>query len=85
MKPLICRCYPVFPEYKGNKKTYIIVECPLVKIMSKEDIEKCRKEASKASKKLMEVSLDYSTIPKTEREKVEKRFKRFFKNSGKLR
>lgn len=77
VKPLLCLCWPVLPDFKNWKKTYILIECPLTKVLTKNEIEKCKKEASKISKKMMDIALDYSTIPKKEAEKLEKKFKKF--------
>jgi len=76
IKPILCVCHPVFPNFKG-KKGYSIIECPLAKVMSEKEINKCKKDADKVSKRLMEAALDWGTIKnKKDREIIEKRFKK---------
>jgi Fe-S-cluster containining protein len=79
IKPILCLCWPVFPNFRKKKKEYILIECPMTKILSKREIEKCRKEASKISKKLLDVALDFSTISKSEAKLIQKRFNKFKK------
>ena len=77
IKSLLCLCWPVFPDFDKRKGGYVIMECPVTKFLSKKDIEKSRKEASRVSKKLLDVALDYSTVPKSEAKLLESRLHRF--------
>ena len=77
VKPILCLCHPVFPNFEG-KKGYTIIYCPLAKILSKKEINKCKKEADRVSKKLLQVALDWGTIKnKSDRKLVQKRMKKF--------
>ena len=79
VKPILCVCHPIFPNFSG-KKGYTLIECPLAKAMSKKEIKKCKKDADKVSRKLMKVALDWGTIKnKTDRKLIEKRFKKLGK------
>ena len=76
IKPILCVCHPVFPNFSG-KKGYTLIECPLAKIMTKKEIDRCKKDADKVSRRLLEAALDWGTIKnKKDRELVKKRFKR---------
>lgn len=78
VKPILCLCHPVFPNFNKKKKGYVIIDCPIAKIMTKKEIEKCKKEADKVSKELLEAALDWGTIKnKKDRELIKKRFKKF--------
>jgi len=77
IKPLLCLCWPVFPKFKGKNKSYIIIDCPMTKILSKKEIKNCKKEASKVSKELIEVAFDYSTVSGSTAKLIDKRFKKF--------
>ncbi|MFH0712054.1 MAG: YkgJ family cysteine cluster protein [archaeon] len=79
VKPIVCVSYPIFPNFKG-KEGYTLIECPLAKIMSKKEISKCKRDADKVSKKLMDVVLNYETIKnENERELAMKNFKKLGK------
>jgi len=76
VKPILCLCHPVFPNFKGEKG-YSLIECPLAKAMTKKQIQKCKKDADKVSKKLMKAALDWETIKnKKDKELILKRFKK---------
>lgn len=78
VKPISCLCWPVFPNFDKNKKGHIIFGCPMAKILSKKEIEKCKKEANKFSRKLLDVAIDWKTIKnKEDRKLIKKRFKKF--------
>lgn len=77
VKPLLCRCWPIFPEHVGRRRHFIMYQCPLAKILTKEQIDNCKREAKQVSKRFLSVALDYSTIPASEAKILERRFKRF--------
>jgi len=62
IKPILCLCHPVFPNFAKKKKGYIIIKCPMAKILSKKEIERCKKEANKVSRKLLDVAIDWKKI-----------------------
>ena len=78
IKPILCLCHPIFPNFDKKKKDYVIIECPMAKILTKKEIEKCKKDADKISKKLLDTALDWRTIKnKADRKLIKKRFKKF--------
>lgn len=77
VKPFICLCWPVLPKYKGNKRKYVIVECPITPLLSKKDIEKCKKEASKIPKNILYNCWKMSSLSKAEIKLIKKRFTKF--------
>lgn len=79
VKPVLCLCWPVFPNFDRRKGGYIIIQCPLVNCLSKKETEKCRKEASKVSERLLDVALDNTTVSKSTRRLIETRVKKFKK------
>jgi Fe-S-cluster containining protein len=73
VKPLMCRCWPVYRE-KGK---YIIIKCPLTPYLSKRQRLEMKKQTSKLPKRFVD---DIQTnLPKKDFELVMKRFKRFKK------
>ncbi len=73
-RSLMCKAWPVFPEYKGKKKRYIIIQCPLTPHLSKTQLETMKKQASKLPKtitKRVETSL-----PKKDFDSFIKKFKK---------
>ena len=79
VKPLICLCWPVLSKFKKDRREFLIVECPMTPLLSKKDIEKCKKEASKIPRKIVENGWKMSTIPESELKIILKRFKKFKK------
>ncbi|MDO8622662.1 MAG: YkgJ family cysteine cluster protein [archaeon] len=78
IKPILCLCYPVFQNFDKQKNGYIIIECPMAKILSKKEIEKCKKEVSKIPIKFLEMAINLKTIKnKKDRKLIKKRFKKF--------
>lgn len=45
IEPLLCKPWPVWPVIVGEKKKYIILDCPLTKHLTKSDIEKLKRYA----------------------------------------
>ena len=77
VRPLMCRCWPVYPEYKKNKKQYVVIQCPLTPYLSKKNLEIMKKQASKLPRNL---SGDIKTnLPKKDLDLIIKRFNKFFK------
>jgi len=82
IKPLMCRCWPVFPMVKHGrriKKRDMIIECPITKLLTNEQIAKCRKEANKIPDKLLYAALDFSTLSKSNAKLIKMRFDKFKK------
>jgi Fe-S-cluster containining protein len=52
VKPLVCKIWPVFPIFRGNKRKLIILECPLTKRLSKKDVKKLKILAKRVSREL---------------------------------
>jgi Fe-S-cluster containining protein len=75
-KPKMCRAWPVFPK---RKNTYLLIDCPVTKLLSKAQIEKCKKEASGITKKMLDVSLDFSTLSKSDGKLIKRRYDKFKK------
>ena len=74
VKPLICTCWPIFPEFDKGKINHILINCPLVKKMPKEDIEKCKKESLCVTMKIAEATSDESLIPPEQLKKILERY-----------
>jgi Fe-S-cluster containining protein len=74
VKPLICTCWPVFPEFDNGKIDHVLINCPLAKKMKEEDIEKCRKESMRVNIKVAEASADESLITPQELKLIEERY-----------
>jgi Fe-S-cluster containining protein len=74
VKPLICTCWPIFPEYDRGKINHELINCPLAKQMSEEEIEKCRKESLCVSLDIAKCSADESSTPIHQIELIKKRY-----------
>ncbi len=79
LKPQMCRSWPVFPIIKNNKRKYLIIDCPITMLLSKEQLVKCKKEASKIPKKLLDAALDFSTLSKSNAKLIKMRYDKFKK------
>jgi len=44
IKPIFCKIWPVIPRDKDNKRGGIIIKCPLYPLLSKDELEKAKKE-----------------------------------------
>jgi Fe-S-cluster containining protein len=51
--PNMCKCWPVYLEYKNGKKKFVLYNCPLTKYLNKEDIERMKKQVSKIPKEII--------------------------------
>jgi len=80
VRPLMCRCWPVYAEYKNNKRKYIIIQCPLTPYLSKKQISEMKKQASKLSRKFIEWKDVHTNLPKKDFNLMIKRYNRFRKN-----
>ena len=74
VKPLICTCWPIFPEYKDGKIKHELINCPLTKTMKKEDIDKCKKESLCVRLDVAKVTSDESLIPPEQLKLILKRY-----------
>ncbi len=77
VRPLMCKCWPVYLEFKNNKKRYIIIQCPLTPHLSKKQILMMKKQASKLPKKFVECVK--TNLPKKDFKLIMKRFNRYKK------
>jgi Fe-S-cluster containining protein len=46
VKPALCRIWPVIPRYKNNKRSCIILHCPLYTSLTKKEINQAKQEAN---------------------------------------
>ena len=46
VKPELCRIWPVVPRYKNNKRSCIVIKCPLFSYISEKEIQQAKKEAN---------------------------------------
>lgn len=77
LRPEMCKCWPVYIKYKGNKKEYFIAQCPLTPYLSKKEIEKMKKQASKINRKILETTFLDTKLPKSDLKLIEGRFNSF--------
>lgn len=45
VKPKLCRIWPVVPQYKNKKLSYIVIKCPLFSYISKKEIQQAKIDA----------------------------------------
>jgi len=53
-KPELCRIWPIIPLIKNNKRSFIVVKCPIYSYLSKEEIILAKKEAETISIKIID-------------------------------
>jgi len=58
VRPLICKIWPVYPVFKGNKRRFMVLDCPLTAQLSKTDIRKLEVQSKRLPK---EVAIDAIT------------------------
>ena len=51
-KPLECKFWPVYPVFKGNKRRFMVLDCPLTTHLSKADIRRLKLQAKKLPKEI---------------------------------
>lgn len=83
VRPLMCKCWPVYPEFRNKKREYIIIQCPLTPHLSKKQILVMKKQASKLPREFVD-SLK-TNLPKKDFKLIMKRFKRFKKEKIKIK
>jgi len=79
IKPLMCTCWPVCIDLINGKKRFYLAYCPMTKLLSKDEIKKCEKEARKMPNAMLEESFHISKLPKADLRLIRKRFNKFKK------
>jgi Fe-S-cluster containining protein len=74
VKPLICTCWPIFPEFDKGEINHVLINCPLTKKMKKDEIEKCREESLSVDIKIAESAADETLLPPQQIEVIKKRY-----------
>jgi len=46
VKPILCKVWPVIPRYKDNKRSCIVIKCPLFPSLTEKEIKQAKKEAN---------------------------------------
>lgn len=75
VRPLMCKCWPVYLKFKNKKREYILIQCPLTPYLSKKQILEMKKQASKLPKRFVEEVK--TNLPKKDFELIMRRFKKF--------
>jgi len=75
VKPIICTSWPVFPEFDNGKIDHILINCPLTRTLSKEEIEECKKESSMVNLKVSKITCDYASVPESQRKMIKEIYK----------
>ena len=75
VKPLVCTCWPIFPEFENGKIEYVLINCPLVKNMDNKEIEKCIAESQKVESIIAESLADENLVSKEELAIICERYK----------
>lgn len=70
VKPSLCRIWPIIPRIKNNKRSFIVVKCPIYSYLSREVIIQAKKEAETISTAIIE---HIWNIP----EKMKNKYKKF--------
>lgn len=78
-RPLMCRCWPVFVDYKNSKKRYVIVNCPLTPYLTKKQLKIMKEQASKLPKEFIDCF--ETSLPKKELNLIMRRYGKFKKKS----
>jgi len=84
VRPIMCKCWPVFINVKKNKKEHIIVQCPLTSALTKEQIKAMKKQANKIDTSMISGIYVNSNLPNSDLKLIEKRYDSFKKRKLKL-
>jgi Fe-S-cluster containining protein len=76
VRPLVCKSFPVYVVCKNNETEFCLIACPLSAVLSKNDIEVMKEQASQAEEIILTTFSD-SKLPKRDLELIEKRFSKF--------
>lgn len=77
IKPKMCWAWPVYSDFKKDKKVFYLMNCPLAKHLSKKDIAKMKKQVSGYTKEFIFCS--ETQMSSNEVKNVMKRFNKFKK------
>ena len=50
VRPLMCKCWPIFPDIKNKKREYFLIQCPVTSYLSKKEILTMKKQLKMPSK-----------------------------------
>ena len=76
VRPSVCKSFPVYVVCEDNEARFCMMACPLASVLSKNDIEVMKKQASQV-KEIILTTFSDSKLPKRDLELIEKRFSKF--------
>ena len=77
----MCKSWPVYPHYKSGEKRYFLAECPLTPLLSKQDVQNMKEQASLIQKEIVLDSFTSSKLPKQDINLIKERFDKFKRRS----
>jgi Fe-S-cluster containining protein len=80
-KPLMCRSWPVDPDYKCKELVYEIIQCPLTRLLSPGQIKKMKKQAAKIQPHIINSSFSKSKLSKSDIDLIYARYQKFRRRS----
>lgn len=71
VKPKLCSIWPVIPRYKNNKRSTIVIKCPLYTLLSGKELQQAKKEACSISDSVIFHLWNISTVNKDKAKRFE--------------
>jgi Fe-S-cluster containining protein len=76
VRPSMCRCWPVYPEFHNGKRILMIAKCPLTPLLSKKNINKMKKQARGVSTDMAD-TISCSKLSASDIKLIKRRLARF--------
>jgi len=76
-KPLMCRSWPVDPEYKGKKAEFLLMQCPLTQFLTSKQVKEMKKHAGKIKPHIINAAFSESKLSKSDIDLIYKRYQKF--------
>ncbi len=76
-KPLMCRSWPVDPEYEGKKAEFLLMQCPLTQFLTSKQVKEMKKHAGKIRPHIINAAFSESKLSKSDIDLIYKRYQKF--------
>jgi Fe-S-cluster containining protein len=80
-KPLMCKSWPVDPEYKGKKAAVVLMQCPLTPLLSSKQVKDMEKHAGKVLPHIINGGFSKSQLSKSDIDLIYKRYQKFSRSN----
>jgi Fe-S-cluster containining protein len=76
-KPLMCKSWPVDPDYKGKKAVFMLMQCPLTPLLTPRQIKEMKKQAGKIKPHIINAAFSESKLSKSDIDLIYNRYQKF--------